>query len=193
VGEPLKGLPGVFCVVRFREKPNLDLAETFVGRGNYRWNAGMFVWSVATIVTEFNRYAPELGRFIAGCLAPDGLEKSLRERFSQLPRISFDYAIMEHADHVLVVEASFEWDDVGSWQALARYLNKDDQGNAANCELTTLNAGDNIVFEEGSAKVALLGVNNLIIVHTRDAVLVCHRHHAEKIKNLVRRLPENLQ
>jgi mannose-1-phosphate guanylyltransferase len=193
MGEPLQDLPGVARVVRFREKPNVDLAESFVGKGNFRWNAGMFVCSVATILMEFNRHAPELGRFISSCLAPGGLEKCLRQKFSQLPPISFDYAIMEHADHVLMVEAGFEWDDVGSWQALARYLKKDALGNAANCEVTALNASENIVFEEGGAAVALLGVNNLIVVHTRDAVLVCHRHHAEKIKNLIPKLPENLQ
>lgn len=182
---------GVYRVVRFREKPNVDLAESFIRKGNFRWNAGMFVWTVPTVLTEFNRHAPELGRFIAACSS--GLEKPLREKFSNLPRISFDYAIMEHADRVLVVEADFDWDDVGGWQAVARYFESDELGNAANCPVTTLNASENIVFDETGGNVALLGVNNLIVVRTRDAVLVCHRHHAEKIKNLVAKLPEKLQ
>jgi hypothetical protein len=115
------------------------------------------------------------------------------EKFSKLPRTSFDYAVMEHADRVLVLEAKFDWDDVGGWQAVARYFPKDARGNAANCGLTTLEASDNIVFDDAGNNVALLGVNNLIVVRTRDAVLVCHRHHAEKIKNLVAKLPEALQ
>ena len=78
-------------------------------------------------------------------------------------------------------------------QAVARYFQKDRTGNAANCEVITLEASDNIVFDEGGSSIALLGVNNLIVVRTRDAVLVCHRHHAEKIKNLVAKLPEKLQ
>jgi mannose-1-phosphate guanylyltransferase len=184
---------GVHRVVRFREKPNIELAESFIRKGNFRWNAGMFVWRVPTILTEFNRHAPELARFISACSARSGFEPALRERFAKLPKISFDYAIMEKAEHVLVVEAQFDWDDVGSWQAVARYFEKDESGNASNCEVTALNAGENIVFDETGGNIALLGVNNLIVVHTRDAVLVCHRHHAEKIKNLVAKLPEKLQ
>jgi len=159
MGEAISGSPGLFRVVRFREKPNVDLAESFIRKGNFRWNAGMFVWTVATILTEFNRHTPELGRFISMMSAPGALEKSWRERFSKLPRISFDYAVMEHADHVLVIEAEFDWDDVGGWQAVARYFPKDNRGNAANCDLTTLDASDNIVFDEGANNVALLGVN----------------------------------
>ncbi|MBV9009399.1 MAG: mannose-1-phosphate guanylyltransferase [Verrucomicrobia bacterium] len=191
LGEPLA--EGVHRVVRFREKPNVELAESFVRAGNFRWNAGMFVWMVPTIVTEFNRHAPELGRFIALCSARARFEKALRDKFTKLPKISFDYAVMEHAEHVLVVEAQFDWDDVGSWQAVARYFEKDAQGNASNCPVTALNAGENIVFDEAGGNIALLGVNNLIVVRTGDAVLVCHRHHAEKIKKLVAKLPEKLQ
>ncbi len=184
---------GVHRVVRFREKPNVELAESFIRKGNFRWNAGMFVWTVPMILTEFNRHAPELARFISACSAPGAFAQALRERFARLPKISFDYAVMENAEHVLVVEAQFDWDDVGGWQAVARYLEEDASGNAANCEVTPLNATENIVFDEGGGNVALLGVNNLIVVRTRDAVLVCHRHHAEKIKDLVAKLPEKLQ
>src|SRR2546427_10198558 len=109
-------------VLRFREKPNPDLAESFLRKGNFRWNAGMFVWSVPTVLSEFNRHAPQLGDLISQVRSPKDLDKVLRERFEKLPRISFDYAIMEKADRVLVVEASFDWDDVGSWQAVARYF-----------------------------------------------------------------------
>src|SRR6267143_1830250 len=105
----------VHRVVRFREKPNVDLAESFLRKGNFRWNAGMFVWSVPTVLSEFNRHTPELASFISQVRAQDNFEKTVRERFSKLPRISFDYAIMEKADRVLVVEATFDWDDVGSW------------------------------------------------------------------------------
>src|SRR5712691_5531781 len=108
-GEPV-GLRGenkiaVHRVVRFREKPNPDLAESFLRKGNFRWNAGMFVWSVQTILREFNRHASELADFISQVRTPKNFEKALREHLSKLPRISFDYAIMEKADRVLVVEA----------------------------------------------------------------------------------------
>jgi mannose-1-phosphate guanylyltransferase len=180
-------------VLRFREKPNVDLAESFLRKGNFRWNAGMFVWSVATVLSEFNRHAPELADFISQIRAPGELEKVLRERFSKLPRVSFDYAIMEKADRVLVVEASFDWDDVGSWRSVAKYFKNDQHDNAANCAITAVDATNNIVFDQTGANVALLGVHNLVVVRTNDAILVCHRHQAEKIKNLISQLPPELQ
>ena len=196
-GEPVRlrsdGKIAVHRVVRFREKPNIDLAESFLRKGNFRWNAGMFVWSVPTVLSEFNRHAPELADFISQVRSPKDLDTILHERFANLPRISFDYAIMEKAEHVLVVEASFDWDDVGSWQAVARYFKKDEHGNAANGALTALDSSDNIIFNDGETTIALLGVHNLIVVRTGDAILICHRHQAEKIKNLVGKLPPELQ
>ena len=196
-GEPVRlrsdGKIAVHRVVRFREKPNIDLAESFLRKGNFRWNAGMFVWSVPTVLSEFNRHAPELADFISQVRSPKDLDKILHEHFAKLPRISFDYAIMEKAEHVLVVEASFDWDDVGSWQAVARYFKKDEHGNAANGALTALDSSDNIIFNDGETTIALLGVHNLIVVRTGDAILICHRHQAEKIKNLVGTLPPELQ
>ena len=197
-GEPVHlrngvGKGAVHRVVRFREKPNVDLAESFLRKGNFRWNAGMFVWSVPSLLSEFNRHAPELADFISQLRAVGKFEKVLRERFTNLPRVSFDYAVMEKADRVLVVEANFDWDDVGSWSAIAKYFSKDDHGNAANCETTTIDSTNNIVFDQEGATVALLGVHNLIIVRTGDAILVCHRHDAEKIKDLIGKLPPKLQ
>jgi len=183
----------VHRVVRFREKPNSDLAEAFIRKGNFRWNAGMFVWSVPSVLSEFNRHSPELANFISQLRVPDNFTKTLRERFAALPRISFDYAIMEKADRVLMVEAGFDWDDVGSWRAVSKYFKNDAEGNAANCEITALESSNNIVFNPDGSRIALLGVHNLIVVRTADAILICHRHQAEKIKNLVGEVPEELQ
>jgi mannose-1-phosphate guanylyltransferase len=183
----------VHRVVRFREKPNPDLAESFLRKGNFRWNAGMFVWSVPSVLSEFNRHTPELASFISQLRAPNNFQKTISERFGKLPRISFDYAIMEKADRVLMVEASFDWDDVGSWRAVAKYFKSDVEGNAANCEITAMDSTNNIVFNPDSTRIALLGVHNLIVVRTDDAILICHRHQAEKIKNLLGKVPEELQ
>ena len=197
-GDPIRLRNGadknaIHRVLRFREKPNTDLAEACLRKGNFRWNSGMFVWSVATVLSEFNRHSPELADFISQLRAPGQLDKVLRERFSKLPRVSFDYAIMEKADRVLVVEASFDWDDVGSWRSMAKYFKTDEHENAANCAITAVNATNNIVFDHTGATVALLGVHNLVVVRTKDAILVCHRHQAEKIKNLISKLPPEMQ
>jgi len=98
---------------------------------------------------EFNRHAPELADFISQLRATKNFENALRDRFSKLPRISFDYAIMEKADRVLVVEASFDWDDIGSWRAMANYFEKDKQGNAANRAITALDSSNNNRFRGG--------------------------------------------
>ncbi len=193
---PLKGQPtpnDIFRVVRFREKPNAELAEAFVRHGSFRWNAGMFVWSVATVLSEFNRHSPQLADFISHLCAPGQWESSLRDWFTNLPAVSFDYAIMEKASRVLMVEASFDWDDVGGWRAVAAYLKKDDAENAANCDLTTVRSSDNIVFSDHPTKIALVGVHNLIVVRTKDSLLVCNRRDAEKVKELVSKLPPELQ
>jgi mannose-1-phosphate guanylyltransferase len=100
---------------------------------------------------------------------------------------------MEKADRVLVVEAGFDWDDIGSWRAVANYFEKDKRGNAANRAITAIDSSNNIVFEENGTTIALLGVHDLIVVRTADALLVCHRHEAEKIKDLIGKLPPELQ
>jgi mannose-1-phosphate guanylyltransferase len=198
-GEPVRLRSAVHAnadvrhVVRFREKPNAELAETFLRSGNFRWNAGMFVWAVPTVLSEFNRHAPELAAFISQVSVPGKFESVLQDRFPALPKISFDYAIMEKADRVLVVEAEFDWDDVGGWQAVASYFANDEEGNASNCDITALDSSNNIVFDQDGRKIALLGVHNLIVVRTGDALLVCHRHQAEKIKSLIGKLPPELQ
>jgi len=185
--------PAINQVVRFREKPNVDLAESFLRKGNFRWNAGMFVWSVPSVLSEFNRHAPQLGDFISQVRDLKQFDKILSTRFSNLPRVSFDYAIMEKADRVLVVEASFDWDDVGSWSAVAKYFAADEHANATSGAVTAVDSTNNIVFDQTGTTIALLGVHNLIVVRTGDALLVCHRHQAERIKDLIGKLPPEVQ
>jgi mannose-1-phosphate guanylyltransferase len=185
--------PPVFEVTRFREKPNAELAETFLSQGHYRWNAGMFIWTVHAIVSAFNRHTPALGEFIARLHGSNDFSTLLREAFPALPKISIDYAIMEKAARVLVVEAAFDWDDIGGWAAVAKYLPCDEAGNHRNCHVQILEAANNIVFTSEPRTVALLGVSDLIVVQTADAILVCNRHEAEKIKQLVALVPPDLQ
>lgn len=197
-GEPLAidGAPGgprVLEVVRFREKPGAELAETFVQQGTFRWNAGMFIWTVPAILCAFERHAPELGQFIKRLHAEEDFAELLRDGFPALPKISIDYAIMEKAGRVLMVEAAFDWDDVGGWIAVAKYLENDGTGNASNAPLKEIDATDNIVFSTQPTLIALMGVHDLIVVQTADALLVCHRHEAEKIKQLVAKMPAELQ
>jgi mannose-1-phosphate guanylyltransferase len=188
----LKG-PGVFHVVRFREKPGIDLAESFLQQGNFRWNAGMFIWTIPAILNAFERHAPPLADFVARIHGGSNFNRLLREVFPTLPKISIDYAVMEKVRQVLTVEASFDWDDVGSWVAAAKYFATDATHNCANTAIKAVSSANNIVFCNGKKFVGLIGVSDLIVVQTEDALLVCNRHDAEKIKELVAQIPAELQ
>ena len=119
----------------------------------------------------------------------------LSEEFPKLEKISIDFALMEKASRVLNIEASFDWDDVGGWVSVAKYLDQDAGGNSSNTGVTEIGSSQNIVFTAGAKKgphVALLGVHNLIVVQTDDAILVADRDRADEIKKLVPELPDEL-
>jgi mannose-1-phosphate guanylyltransferase len=185
--------PRVFDVRSFREKPSAELAESFLQQGNFWWNAGMFIWSIPAISSALEQHAPELGSFVAQLRNGADFTTLLRDLFPTLPKISIDYAVMEKARRVLMVEAAFDWDDVGSWLAVAKYLPEDGSGNVSNGALQALDSANNIIFTQGKPHVALLGVSDLIVVQTEDALLICSRAEAEKIKQLVAKAPAELQ
>jgi mannose-1-phosphate guanylyltransferase len=191
-GRPIEN-SNAFEVIRFREKPDPDLAESFVRSGNFYWNAGIFIWSVNSILTEFNRHAPDLAEFVSAIRNSSDKKKVLNDRFASLRKTSIDYAIMEKASRVLVKPATFDWDDVGSWSALSKYLEQLPGSNSANCPVTLEASSNNIVFSDSKLHVALLGVNDLVVVQTSDAIMVCHRHDVENIKKLVQLIPKELQ
>lgn len=181
-----------YTVKRFREKPNAELAEEFVSSGNFSWNAGMFIWSLPTVVSQITRHCPELAAFITEVRQSRDLTATLDRQFGKLPQISIDYALMERADQVLNIEATFDWDDVGSWISVGKYLDKDADANSTNCQITQSGARENIVFSKETSHIALLGVENLIVVQTGDALLIADKNQADKIKKLVGEIPEGL-
>jgi mannose-1-phosphate guanylyltransferase len=185
--------PEIFDVARFREKPSAELAETFLKQGNFRWNAGMFIWTVRAILAAFNRHAPQLSEFIAQIHRSSDLGPILRDAFPALPKISIDYAVLEKAGRVLMVESGFDWDDIGSWTAIAKYLKADAAGNVGNATVAAVDSRQNLVYSTEGKMIALLGVQDLIIVQTADALLVCNRHDAERIKHLIAEVPAELQ
>ena len=180
-------------VERFREKPDPALAESFLKQGNFRWNAGMFIWTIPSILSAFHRHTPELARFVEQLHESRDLAHALKEHFSHLPKISIDYAVMEKAARALVIDAAFDWDDVGSWTAAAKYWKQDADKNTGNANLTTVDASNNIIYTDQKAHIALMGVKNLIIVQTGDSILIADLHEAEKIKHLISKIPPELQ
>ncbi len=181
-------------VLRFHEKPSVETATGYLERGNFSWNAGMFVWSVPVLKEALRITAPELFAFCSDFERSLDPTVFLRERFASVPKVSFDYAVMEKLPGVLAVEAAFAWDDLGGWAAAGKYFPTDGAGNSGNTPILSVDARNNIVFsKDAGQQVALLGVDNLIVVNTGDALLVCPRDQAERIKELVARLPAGLQ
>lgn len=179
-------------VVRFREKPDAATAAQYLESGNFTWNAGMFIWNVAHVRSQLAAHTPQLADFITRLTCTDNLPEFIRTEFPALTPISIDFALMEKADRVLNFEATFDWDDVGSWISVSKYLPTDEQQNASNTPLSALNAGSNIVFTQNGKRVALVGVDDLIVVDTGDALLVARKDQADDIKKIVNGLPENL-
>lgn len=177
-------------VTRFVEKPDRPTAERYVAGGNHAWNAGMFIWKVSAFLTEVERHAPELARFVREFPAGDPAAY-LAAKFSQLPKISVDYAVMEKAAAVETVIAEYDWDDVGMWTSLPPHLPSDDSKNAIKGNVVAVEASNNIAISNGRM-VALVGVKDLVVVETADAVLVCHRDSVQEIKKLIPKLPKEL-
>lgn len=183
----------IYEVVRFREKPNPDLAEHFISQGNFLWNAGMFIWTLPAIFSELSRHCPALADFVSELRNAKDFTATVARQFGRLPKLSIDYALMEKASRVLNIEAAFDWDDVGNWTSVARYLAEDEDGNRHNVPVSRFDAANNIVFSQTKQHIALLGVKDLIVIQAKDALLVATRGRAESIKKLVDELPKELR
>ncbi len=181
---------------QFVEKPPLERAMEYLAAGNYRWNAGMFVWSYPTLIHSLEKYVPEMHaacqRWLAAAAkSPAALNKVLAREYPQIPRVSVDYALMEKAHNVVVADGSFAWDDLGAWPALSRHLKSDSEGNAVVGELRQVDSAGNLVYDARKAArtlVALVGVRDSIVVLTDDAVLIAAKSEAQKIKDLVSKI-----
>jgi len=178
-----------FQVIRFVEKPDRPTAETYLQTGRHFWNAGMFVWKASSFLCEAARLQPLLAEFIENF--PDTDRASyIAEKFPQLPKISVDYAIMEKAGEVRAIKTAFDWDDVGSWTAIPEHLGHDEDGNTFRGTVISTHSKHNVAISN-KRLIALCGVENLVIVETEDAILVCHRDAAQDIKKLQALLPDS--
>lgn len=183
----------LFKVKRFREKPNPELAEQFLQLGGFSWNAGIFVWSLSTVIDQLASHAPELSDFVSELRRSKDVLATVAAQFPKLTPISIDYALMENAEHVLNIEATFDWDDVGSWVSIAKYLTDGGNNNHVNQPVSQIDSENNIIFNANPGiHIALLGVDDLIVVQTGDSLLIANRHQADAIKKLSDLLPKNL-
>ena len=187
-----------FRAEQFVEKPNFEKAIEYVNSAQYRWNAGMFIWSFVTVTEGLQKHQPEMynacQRWFKVAANPAKLNKVLAKEYPEIKKISIDYALMEHAQNVIVADGDFEWDDLGSWTALARHLRPDPEGNCAIAEFIHVDAARNIIFDARSkdrrTPIAVVGLRYSILVQTDDAVMLAHKTQAQKVKELVKKLGE---
>ncbi len=190
-GQPLAGSDGAFQVAAFVEKPDRARAETYVADAAYSWNSGIFLFPVQLLLSELERLQPEM---VAACR--DALGKAKRDldflrldrdAFAQAPSNSIDYAVMEHTRHAAVVPVEMGWSDVGTWDALWMVGAQDDAGNVTAGDVVAEDTKNSYLRAE-SGLLAVLGVEDLVVVATSDAVMVSRRDRAQDIKQLVARL-----
>ena len=181
----------VNAVAQFREKPPAAVAQEYLEAGNYLWNGGIFVWKAATILAALAERQPEclahLSR-IADAWDTPARDRVFAEEFAAIKGISIDYAVLEHARDVVVIEAPFTWDDLGGWSAVARQRGGDADGNTVVGKHLGIESSRTIVHASDDHLVVTMGLTDMLVVHTPDATLVAHRAHEEAVRKVVAEL-----
>lgn len=189
-GRPLDPSSGIFHVDRFTEKPDMETARKYISDGRYFWNSGMFVWKTSAVISEIERYMPLLGEGLKEIrTAIGGSEETsvIHKVFSGLESVSIDYGIMEKSDKVVVIPADLGWSDVGSWTALDEIAERDSRGNVIAGNVVDVESRDSILYASNRL-VATAGLNDMVVVDTEDATLVCHKDRAQDVKKIVEEL-----
>lgn len=182
-----------YNVANFREKPDAKTAADYLKSGEYYWNSGIFLWRADTILQALSERQPQmLGRLerIVAAWGTAQQQEVLKREFAAIDPISIDYAVMEHATNIVVIEAPFTWDDLGGWQSLSRRLGVDENENTVVGRHLGLNTTGSIIRTTDGHLVATLGLHNMIVVHTPDATLIASKDDEESIRQLVKELQQ---
>ncbi len=184
------GLPA-YKVVEFKEKPDLPTAKNYVESGEYLWNASMFVWKASTLLEEMHRWLPDVYSAlerIADVWNTPSRETTFARIWPSIESVTIDHGILERSDRVAVVPGDFGWSDLGDWHGLGELLSLNDEQNAVvGCDVIGIDSHDTVVYGNNRT-VALVGVDNLIVVDTPDVILVCNRSRAQSVKDIVEAL-----
>ena len=186
----------VYKVKTFTEKPNLELAKTFISSGDFLWNAGIFIWKISTIVAMFERYQPEMFEVFSGekeTFNTPAEKEAIVRIYPLCSSISIDYAIMEKADNVYVIPSSFGWSDLGTWASAYDNLEKDYLGNAiAGDKVMVIDATQCMVSAPHNKLMVLQGLNDFIVIDTNDVLLICKKEKEQEIKEYVAEVKRNI-
>ena len=181
-----------YAVDAFVEKPDLDTARKYLASGDYLWNSGMFIWKVSTILDNFKKFMPSTYDGLMKIKASVGTaeeDKVLADEFPNLESQSVDYGIMEKASDIYILPSTFGWDDVGSWLAVGRIKKNDENGNVVNGNVVTVNT-QNCVLEGRDKLIATVGLRDMVVVDTEDAILISTKENAGEIKQVLAKLRE---
>ena len=194
-GDALQQTPGAdaYAVRQFHEKPQAAVAREYLDSGRFYWNSGIFVWRAQTILAELARHEPDMHAHlmtIAEAIGTEDFAAVFQHEFAAIEGRSIDYAVMEKADNVVVIEAPFSWDDLGGWQALSRLKGTDQRGNTFVGKQLDIDTSNTIVRTDNNHLVVTLGLDDCIVVHTDDATLVAKRDQEEAIRQVVQKLAE---
>lgn len=179
-----------YAVDRFVEKPDMETAKEYLESEEYLWNSGMFIWKVSTILDNMKSMLPDLHQGllnIAEAIGTDKQEMVLEKVFPELESVSIDYGVMEKAENIFILPGVFGWDDVGSWLAVERIQKSNESGNVVTGNIITINSKNNII-QGGKKLIAAVGLENLIIVDTEDATLICDKGNTPDIKLVLENL-----
>ena len=187
-GELLESIEGIdiYDVLEFREKPGLQTAEEYLETGEYYWNGGMFIFRPEVMIEEFNKHLPEMHKGLETIFKSGG--KKLDDIYPELEKISIDYGIIERTDKRCVAEARFYWDDVGAWDAVGKYFEKDKDRNAVKGPFVGEDCDECVIFNQSALTVTGVGLDEMIVVATDDAVLICPKDRAQGVKQIVNKL-----
>jgi mannose-1-phosphate guanylyltransferase len=170
--------------VRFKEKPDKGTAEKYIEAGNFLWNSGMFIWKNTVITEEIRRYLHDYTNLLETIRRYPDFHKGIKEIFPMFRSESIDYGIMEKSENILVIPCSFGWDDAGSWNALFRINKTDADNNFLKGNIQTINCKNTVVYSTTQKKIAVIGLDSVIIADTDEAILVCSTGETDKIKEL---------
>jgi mannose-1-phosphate guanylyltransferase len=191
-----EAVPSVYKVKTFTEKPNRELAKTFISSGDFLWNAGIFVWQVRRIIGAFQKYLPEMHELFSAeqeKLNTQEEKAAIESIYPQCSNISIDFGIMEKADNVYVIPASFGWSDLGTWNSAWENMEKDYLENAvAGKNVMIVDATKCVVHSNGRKLVILQGLEDFIVVDTKDVLLICQKGKEQDIKDYVAEVKRNL-
>ncbi len=182
-----------FEVAKFTEKPDAETAQGFLDAGTYAWNSGMFIWQVDCILKEIHRQMPELTgvlEMLGRAEDPEDFERSLNQLWPTLPKQTIDYGVMENAERVAVIPSNIGWSDIGTWTSVKGLYSEDENGNVMLGDVLDLDSENTMVLSDGERSVATIGLEDIIVIDTPDALLIARSDQSQRVREIVQQLKD---